>query len=118
MSIFGKCNDEEMLFCNSQIFETTLDKNCASKPVAVGQFIAITRKLLDQKDSCSRKFVGCDDLRLDINLKKATAAFKKFKQIINSLKKRCGVEIDGMSELWDSMKCKGESGSIQDRVAN
>jgi hypothetical protein len=28
-------NDEEMLFCNSQIFETPLDKNCASKPVAV-----------------------------------------------------------------------------------
>ncbi|CBY40441.1 unnamed protein product, partial [Oikopleura dioica] len=81
MSIFGKCNDEEMLFCNSQIFETTLDKNCASKPVAVGQFIAITKKLLKQNDSCSRKFVGCDDLRLDPNLKKGTAAFKKFKQI-------------------------------------
>ena len=118
MSIFGKCNDEEMLFCNSQIFENSLDKNCPSKPVAVGQFMAITKKLLEQTDSCSKKFVGCDDLRLDPNLKKGTAAFKKMKQIVKSLEKRCGVEIDGMSELWDSMKCKGESGSIEDGLSS
>jgi hypothetical protein len=44
-------------FASLQI-EFLLDKNCASKPVAVGQFVAIKQKLLDQKDSCSRKFVG------------------------------------------------------------
>jgi len=86
-------NDEEILFCNSQIFKTER----RSGPLRFApNWIFTGQKLRFETSRCrsiygdqaktagSKRLLLAQICRLDINLKKATAAFKKFKQIIKN----------------------------------